>query len=303
MTNTGDAPLMISTFRATGPDAADFGVGAICPVRPGQLRRGWLLHDLRLVHARQPRPKSATLAIGDDAPASPQTVDAQRRRHRRAAGPPARTCPPAALAFGDEIVNTKSEAQAVTLVEHRRRAADDLDLPPQRPRRGRLRAGRRLPGQPRLARLRARRARSTSRSRRTARARSRRTLVIGDDASCRQPVCRPRAAPAFSAPADATLAPASLTFADRTVGTTSDAQAVTVTNTGPGPARDLHRCASTGPQADDFAQGVDCPVSPDTLAAGASCTIYVSFTPHSGGLKNASLVIGDNAPSSPRRFR
>src|ERR1041385_9379344 len=40
-----------------------------------------------------------------------------------------------------------------------------------------------------------------------------------------------------------------------------------------------------------------CPVSPDTLAAGASCEIYVSFTPHGGGARNAELVIGDNAPS------
>ena len=32
VTNTGDAPLMISTFRITGPDAADFCQGAICPV-------------------------------------------------------------------------------------------------------------------------------------------------------------------------------------------------------------------------------------------------------------------------------
>ena len=41
------------------------------------------------------------------------------------------------------------------------------------------------------------------------------------------------------------------------------------------------------------------PVSPDTLPVGSACTIYVSFHPHSGGPKAASLVIGDSAPSEP----
>ena len=50
----------------------------------------------------------------------------------------------------------------------------------------------------------------------------------------------------------------------------------------------------------DFAQGADCPVGPDTLPVGAACTIYVSFTPHSGGFKSASLAIGDSTPSSPQ---
>ena len=47
-----------------------------------------------------------------------------------------------------------------------------------------------------------------------------------------------------------------------------------------------------GADAADFAQGVDCPIGPDSLAPGASCTIYVSFTPHSAGLKSATITIG-----------
>jgi hypothetical protein len=74
---------------------------------------------------------------------------------------------------------------------------------------------------------------------------------------------------------------------------------VTLRNTGAEPLA-IFTFRLNGADAADFAQGADCPVSPDTLPAGGSCTIYVSFTPHSGGLKSASFVIGDSAPSSPQ---
>ena len=61
------------------------------------------------------------------------------------------------------------------------------------------------------------------------------------------------------------------------VGTTSDAQAVTVRNTGAEPLA-IFTFRLNGADAADFAQGADCPVSPDTLPVGSACTIYVSFT-------------------------
>jgi hypothetical protein len=119
--------------------------------------------------------------------------------------------------------------------------------------------------------------------------------VIGDDDPSRQQTVALSGNGILGA-GDPTLMPASLTFADRTVGSTSDAQAVTVSNPGPGPLA-ITTIHLDGPDAADFGQGALCPVSPDTLEAGASCTIYVSFTPTGGGPRNASLVIGDNAPS------
>ena len=98
---------------------------------------------------------------------------------------------------------------------------------------------------------------------------------------------------------DATLSTTTVNFADRSVGTTSDAQAVTLTNSGAAPLA-ISTFRITGSDAADFAQGADCPISPDTLPAGGSCTIYVSFTPDGAGPKSASLVIGDDAASSPQ---
>ena len=58
----------------------------------------------------------------------------------------------------------------------------------------------------------------------------------------------------------------------------------------------------TGTYAGDFVQENNCPISPNTLGAGASCTFTVNFTPSaSGGTKEtAKIVINDNANNSPQ---
>jgi hypothetical protein len=43
-----------------------------------------------------------------------------------------------------------------------------------------------------------------------------------------------------------------------------------------------------------------CPASGSTLAAGASCTISVTFTPLATGVKRGAIVINDSDPSSPQ---
>src|SRR6185436_4973699 len=93
---------------------------------------------------------------------------------------------------------------------------------------------------------------------------------------------------------EARVSPGAIGFGDEIVDTRSNAQAVTVTNSGTAPLM-ISTFRLNGPDAADFAQGADCPVSPDSLPVGSSCTVYVSFDPDSGGLKSANLVIGDNA--------
>jgi hypothetical protein len=58
----------------------------------------------------------------------------------------------------------------------------------------------------------------------------------------------------------------------------------------------------TGTYAGDFVQTNNCPISPNTLGAGASCTFNVTFTPStSGGTKEtAKIVINDSANNSPQ---
>lgn len=83
---------------------------------------------------------------------------------------------------------------------------------------------------------------------------------------------------------------ANLTFGDRTVGTSSRAQALQLTN--PGPA-DLNILSISigGLNNGDFSATSSCG---STLAAGRSCTVQITFTPSAAGARVASLyVAGD----------
>ncbi|HEV2492095.1 MAG TPA: choice-of-anchor D domain-containing protein [Terriglobia bacterium] len=92
------------------------------------------------------------------------------------------------------------------------------------------------------------------------------------------------------------LAPTSLTFNSQLVGTTSAPQPVTLTNSG-NAALTINSIGISGANASDFAQSNNCPGS---LAANASCTINVTFTPTAAGARSASVSIADNAPGSPQ---
>ncbi|MDH6115224.1 parallel beta-helix repeat protein [Kitasatospora sp. MAP12-15] len=88
-----------------------------------------------------------------------------------------------------------------------------------------------------------------------------------------------------------TASPSTLTYPGQTVGTASGAQSVTVTNTGSAAAT-VTGVTTTG----DFAQTDTCGTS---IAAGASCTVSVTFTPTATGTRTGSLTVSGNAGNSP----
>jgi hypothetical protein len=92
--------------------------------------------------------------------------------------------------------------------------------------------------------------------------------------------------------------PTALGFA-QTLGTTSTPQAVTLSNGGGAPLA-LTSITLTGAQAIDFdlASGTTCAAG-SSVAAGASCVIYVVFTPSANGSRAATLSIAHNAAGSP----
>ena len=89
-----------------------------------------------------------------------------------------------------------------------------------------------------------------------------------------------------------TVSPASLTFAAQTIRLTSAAQSVTLKN-GTANALTISSIAASG----DFAQSNTCGTS---LAASASCSIAVTFTPTAAGTRAGSLVVTDSGGGSPR---
>jgi hypothetical protein len=105
---------------------------------------------------------------------------------------------------------------------------------------------------------------------------------------------------ALAAPVQAvtsvTLSPTTLTFGKQAEGTTSAAMTATLHNVATATLT-ITSITVTG----NFAQsGGTCPLSPTTLAKGASCTILIAFTPQAlGGLKG-TLTVADNASNSPQ---
>jgi hypothetical protein len=88
------------------------------------------------------------------------------------------------------------------------------------------------------------------------------------------------------------FSPTSLSFGNQAVGTTSASQPVTLTNTGTATLTISGIVASVG-----FAQTNTCGAS---VAAAASCTINVTFTPSVSGSASGTVSVTDNASGSPQ---
>ena len=94
-----------------------------------------------------------------------------------------------------------------------------------------------------------------------------------------------------------TLSPGSVAFAPQLVNPASPssaAQTVTVHNSGSA-ALTISGFTTSG----DFAQTNDCPAPPATLAAGASCTMHVTFSPNVIGDVSGAVTITDNGIGQP----
>jgi hypothetical protein len=119
------------------------------------------------------------------------------------------------------------------------------------------------------------------------------TLSISDDAPG-SPQSVPLTGSEIVYPPQASFSPASLTFT-QDVGTTSAPQTSTFSNTGKGPLNITSISLGSGPSG-PFSQTNDCG---STVAAGASCTFHVTFTP-TGGTENTGIFVSDNQQNSPQ---
>lgn len=91
------------------------------------------------------------------------------------------------------------------------------------------------------------------------------------------------------------LSPASLSFASQILTTASAAKNITVKNNLAVPLTIASISAT-----DDFAQTSNCPLPPNTLARGASCSVSVRFTPTALGARTGTLTVSDDASTSPQ---
>jgi len=93
------------------------------------------------------------------------------------------------------------------------------------------------------------------------------------------------------------LTPTTIAFANTIVGSTSDAQIVTLKNTSTVSVT-LTSIAMGGTNATSFPELNTCGT---TLAASASCSIYIAFDPASAAALTGALSVTDNASGSPQK--
>lgn len=94
----------------------------------------------------------------------------------------------------------------------------------------------------------------------------------------------------------AKVSPSGLNFGTVVVGSSSGAQAMTLSNVGTS-IFDISAIAIAGPDPGDFSQTHTCGTS---LAPSASCTISVSFKPTATSARTAAINITDTAVGSPQ---
>ena len=90
------------------------------------------------------------------------------------------------------------------------------------------------------------------------------------------------------------LSASSLTFADTQVGSTSQAQTLTISNTG---TADLiiSSLAISGTNSAEFTFSSAAPTLPLTISAGKNTSVNFVFSPKGGGARSAVLTVGSNA--------
>lgn len=286
ITNIGSAELLISNIATS---STNFKASSACPasIAPGG--------NCVITVSFTPQTSGnlfGTLSITDNATGSAHVVQLAGN----GLAVPTVSLVPTAIAFGDQIVNTTSSTQTVTLTNT---GGADLAITSVTiggtnggdfAVTGNTCAGTFVPGAapclitvtftPTAAGVRAG------------------TIIIDDNAPAPGSQQTVPLSGNGTLPPGVGLNPTSLTFADQSVGTTSTPQSVTLTNTGGGT---LHISSipsnGIGTNGPDFNVSNNCP---GALAPGLTCTITVTFTPSASGNRLAAVTITDDAPGSPQ---
>jgi uncharacterized repeat protein (TIGR01451 family) len=124
------------------------------------------------------------------------------------------------------------------------------------------------------------------------------TLTVTDNAS---PPTQSVTLTGVGAQIAAAVSPDNIDFGTVPVGNSGAVHAVTVKSTGTA-SLDVTGYSFGGADPSDFdLVGGSCPAAPFTLAAGTSCTADVYFAPTAVGPRSATLIVKDDAATSPQQ--
>jgi len=271
LTNGTQSPLLISSIAVTG----NFSETSACPLAPKTLAAG---ASCKLGVTFRPLIiglQSGVLTVSDNGPNSPQTAQLS------GTGIAPVTLSSGTLAFGNEFVDTTRAARNVTLTNNQSVPLTISSIVMA----GDFSENSTCPIAPNTLGAKSSCTISVTFTPTTLGTRAG-TVTISDSASN-----SPQTVTLSGTGTNpATLTPSSVVFANQIVGATSGAKTITLKNVQTVPLT-LFSIATSG----DFAETSPCPISPQTLAAGASCAISVTFTPTMLGTRTGTLTVTDNA--------
>jgi hypothetical protein len=290
LTNTGSTALTINSIALTGADASNFLIGppanGSCPTTGGTLAIGASCTLALQFAPLSGGNKSAKVTFADNAPGSPQAVPLAG-----VALAPAIQISPASLNFGIQTLGTSSAPLAVTLTNT---GSGPLGV-------GVLSVIGADPGDfkllgncpPSLGNGQSCALTVTFLPRAAG---TRTASVLIQDNAPGNPQSIPLAG--SGAVAGVGLSPSSiLNFDPQSVGTSSNAVPVVVTNTGTGQLM-ITSITIAGTNAADFSQTNNCA---SAIAPGLTCTVQLIFTPAciiGPTVRTATLLLADNAPGA-----
>ncbi len=291
LTNSGNAPLSISSIAVAGANAGDFAQTSTCPVGSATLAASSSCTISVLFAPSAAGLRAANLQVSDNASDSPESVSLS--------GPgtaPAVSLTPSALSFGSQLVGSTSGTRSVTLTNAGGAPLAISKIAVTGANAGDFVESDNCPGGSTSLAANATCSILVSFAPSGAGSRSA-TVQITDNAGDSPETLALTGSGVPLAPA-VSLSPSGLSFGSQMVGVASGTQSVTLTNSGNAPLS-ISNIALTGANAGDFAQTNTCPVGAPALAAGSSCTIAVGFTPGATGARSASVQVTDNAGDSP----
>ncbi len=277
LNNTQTTPLTVSSISVS----AGFGETSKCPIAPKTLAAGASCSISVTFTPSALGASAGTLTVSDSSSTSPQTAQLSGD------GVYPATLLPASVAFGGLFVNTTSAVKVVTLQNYEAVPLTIAAISTS----GDFAQTSNCPVSPSTlaARLSCKILVSFTPSALGVRTG---TLTVSDGTS-NSPQTTTLSG---TGTAPVSLTPASLTFASQVIGTTSTGKNVTLKN-----YQAVPLAIASIFTAGDFAQtSTTCPLSPNTLAAGASCTIAVAFTPTALGTRTGTLTTSDSATTSPQ---
>jgi hypothetical protein len=279
LTNTGGAPLTFYSIKST--DQTDFPQTNNCPLNPNVLENGASCTVNVTFAPSTSGSLSGQLSIADNVTgiSNPQTVSLSGTGEAPLAG-----VSTPSLSFGNQLVATTSVSQSVTLSNTGNGALTVSNIAISN---GFTQTNNCLAA-PVAA---GSNCTITVSFAPTASGAANGTLTVTDNSAETSGSTQTVSLSGTGIAPVAGLTPASLTFTNQLVGSTSATQPLTLSNTGTA-ALSIASIAITGANGGDFSETNPCGTS---LAAGANCTISVSFKPTALGARAATVTVTDNS--------